>query len=517
MLLFTAILCGGLIMVIEVLGSRVIGPFFGVSLFIWTSLISVAMISLALGYGLGGRFADRFPDPKYLYLIIFIAGVFVLLIPVTKAWVIQFTIPFGLRLGSFTATVLLFGPSLFLLGCVSPYIIKIAAGEMANIGRTVGGFYALSTVGSVIGTAGTGFVLIAWLGIDDIFQLTGGLLIGLATTYFLLQKLYRYSIGLILFPALMIIQPDTDYPTVFTDSGVKVQLLDNVDSHYGNLKVVEYQYQQIRLRELLIDGLVQGGIDQSNGLSVYPYPYFLQLLPLAIKPDIDNALMIGMGAGVISKGLEDNNIVTDVVDIDPEIFLMAQKWFGANPDGDYIVQDARYFLTTSTKQYDLIIFDVFTGDTTPGHLLSQEAMKLISEKMSPDGVLAINLAADLSGHGFMTASIIKTLKSLFDQVEIYPTFEMTDQSQSGNIAVLAYMGKQVTPDLRSVRTANIHSLASKDVYQNIGTTYTIPDNQAAIILSDDYNPIDVYDAEYREQLRKNIIETTPLEILIYSN
>ena len=119
-LLLTAVVCGALIMVVEVLGSRVVGPFFGVSLFVWTSLIAVTLIALAAGYGLGGLLADRRGTPEYLYAIILVAGLLVLLIPVLKAPVLKLSIPLGLRLGAFTSTTLLFGPSLFLLGCVSP-------------------------------------------------------------------------------------------------------------------------------------------------------------------------------------------------------------------------------------------------------------------------------------------------------------------------------------------------------------------------------------------------------------
>jgi len=516
-LLLTAVLCGALIMVIEVLGSRVIGPFFGVSLFIWTSLISVAMISLALGYSLGGRLADRFPDPKYLYQIIMVAGLLVLLIPVLKAPILKLCVPLGLRTGSFIATILLFGPSLFLLGCVSPFIIRIAADNMKHLGRTVGGFYAVSTLGSVAGTAITGFVLIAWLGIDEIFQLTGILLVLLSSLYFILLRHFKLLLALILVPVLWVLQPSKAYPTVVMDNGVKVSLLDSVDSHYGNLKVVEYQYNEIRLRELLIDGLVQGGVDMASGLSVYEYSYFLQFIPYSIKPDMTTALMIGMGAGVIPSWLEDQGVNTDVVDIDPEIFHLAKKWFNVNPNGNYMVEDARYFLIQNQNSYDLVLLDVFSGDTTPTHLLSVESMGLIKAQLTSDGLVAINLAADLSENGFMTASIIKTLEQVFDQVELYPAFNYGGDNLSGNLAVVAYMGPPRAKDLTQLNDMEVHSLALDAVQTNLGKRFYFPEDMKAMVLSDDYNPIDVFDAETREGVRKIIIESTPWEILLYSS
>ena len=129
-LIATALMCGALVMVIEVLGSRVIGPFFGASLFVWTSLITVTLVALALGYTAGGVLSDRYDSPVGLYMIIFFAGLAVHLIPFLKKPVFEITLPLGLRVGALSASALLFGLPLFFLGCVSPYIIKIAAREM---------------------------------------------------------------------------------------------------------------------------------------------------------------------------------------------------------------------------------------------------------------------------------------------------------------------------------------------------------------------------------------------------
>ncbi|MEE9524173.1 MAG: fused MFS/spermidine synthase, partial [Thermodesulfovibrionales bacterium] len=149
-LFFTALTCGAMIMVIEVLGSKVIGPVFGVSLFVWTSLITVTLVALSAGYAAGGYISDKKDHPDYLYGIIFVAGLLVILIPFAKSIVLRSCQPLGLRMGALTSSTILFGPSLFLLGCVSPYIIKVSARELRNIGRTVGVFYSISTVGSFL-------------------------------------------------------------------------------------------------------------------------------------------------------------------------------------------------------------------------------------------------------------------------------------------------------------------------------------------------------------------------------
>lgn len=203
-----------------------------------------------------------------MYGIIFVAGLLVLAIPIAKATVLTLSVPLGLRLGSFVSSTLLFGPPLLLLGCVSPYLIKIAAREMANLGRTVGGFYALSTVGSVAGTALTGFVLIALLGVDRIFYLVGSLLITLAIGYFaFFRKRWEAAPALLV---LLVVSPGGHDVAVSRTlaNGTTAILVALHDSHYGSLKVIDYRYRQAHTRELVIDGLIQGGIDMRNGLSV---------------------------------------------------------------------------------------------------------------------------------------------------------------------------------------------------------------------------------------------------------
>ncbi|WP_426415381.1 fused MFS/spermidine synthase [Aestuariirhabdus sp. LZHN29] len=515
-LFFTAILCGALIMVVEVLGSRVIGPFFGVSLFIWTSLIAVTMISLALGYAVGGRLSDRYGEARYLFAIILLAGIAVLLIPILKAPVLKLCVPMGLRLGSFVSTTLLFGPSLFLLGFVSPFLVRIAAREMNSLGRTVGSLYAISTLGSVIGTALTGFVLIAWMGVDQIFQAVGLLLVLLGAGYLLAVREYRWLLPLALLPILLWLQPHRELPNVTMDNGTRAQLIASVDSHYGSVKVVDYSFGPKRIRELLIDGLVQGGVDASNHQSIYEYSYFLEFLPWAMNPQMNNALMIGMGAGIIPRWYEQQGVVTDVVDIDPVVYQMARDYFGADPVGEWYVQDARYFLAQSRKQYDLVVMDVFTGDTTPSHLLSVEALELIAKRINGQGTLAVNLAAELHNDTYMSASVIKTLRQVFDQVELYPTFAPSAQSSFGNLAVLAYNGAPRTLDLTRIRQFPVHPMAREQVQANLGRRFEFPADARAIVLTDDYNPMDFFDSDTREGVREIIINSTPWEILIYS-
>jgi spermidine synthase len=510
-LVATAMICGALVMVIEVLGSRVLGPFFGVSLFVWTSLITVTLVALAAGYAVGGILSDRKGDAAYLYGIILAAGILVLLIPALKPMVLKACLPLGLRMGALVSALLLFGPSLFLLGCVSPYIVKLAAREMSSIGRTVGLFYALSTLGSFAGTLLTGFVLIAYLGVNRIFEVTGLVLAGLALFYFFLFKGKAAAPLLLAVPLALLFQAPLPVSKVMP-SGTTVTEVFSRDSFYGSVKVVDYSHGQAHTRELMIDGLIQGGMDMNNRLSIYEYAYLLEMLPYHINPDGRNCLVIGLGAGLVPMWYEQQGIRTDVVDIDPVVVDIARRFFGFRVSGEVILSDARHYLMTAGRSYDYVVLDVFNGDTTPGHILSREALQMVRARMSERGVLAINLIGSLTERNLMTASVVKTLRSVFDQVDIYQAGSY--ENGHGNLAILAYSFAPV-PRMRSAaRDFPVHAMAREGVEHAFTRPVQMPEHASAFVLSDDYNPIDFFDSSLKEDVRRDILKNTDWDILI---
>ncbi|HWS15716.1 MAG TPA: fused MFS/spermidine synthase, partial [Candidatus Methylomirabilis sp.] len=461
-LLFTALVCGALVMVIEVLGSKVIGPYFGVSLFVWTSLISVTLVSLAAGYAVGGAVSDRRESPDYLYGIVLLAGVLVLFVPLAKIPVIRFCQPLGLRAGALAASAALFGPSLFFLGAVSPYIVRIAAREMASLGRTVGTFYAISTAGSFAGTVLTGFVLIAWFGVSRIFLVVGGVLIALGAAYFLVFRGRWHFLVLLALPFLL--GPREPVKTKVLPSGVRVTEVMNRDGFYGNVRVFDYAYGPAAtgasvVRVLDIDGQTQGGIDLRDGLPVYEPFYLLEFVPYGLNPRGKRCLVVGAGAGIIPMWYEARGIRTDVVDINPDIIDTAREHFGFRVSGEVSISDARLFLNRATNRYDYVILDVFSGDTTPGHILSVESLRTVKDRMTPDGVLGINLIGSLRKNNFMTASILRTVAGVFRTVMVYPIASPEEGKGWGNILVFAHDGPPVPFRPESVRDFPVHPRA----------------------------------------------------------
>lgn len=507
----TAVLAGAAVMSIEVLGARLLAPFFGVSLFVWTALIGTTLIALAAGYVAGGIAADRLDSPAVLYAALVLAGVLVALVPALKAPVLKLCTLAGLRAGALAAALLLFAPALVVLGGVTPLLLRMASRRIESLGTTAGMLYALSTLGSFLGTIATGFFLIGLIGVDRIFLAVGGMLIGIGTLYFV--RLRHAWIAALAMTLPLLALPRAGEATRHLADGTRVQRIDNRDSFYGNIKVIDYSFASRRLRELVIDGLVQGGIDLNDRRSVYEYAYLAAALPRAIAPHGTRCLVIGLGIGVLPMWYRAQGIATEAVDIDAAVVDIARRRFGLDPRVAVHIADARTFLAGDATQYDYIVLDVFNGDTTAGHLLSVEAMQLLRRRLDPHGVLAVNLIGDVGPAGRMTASVIKTMRSVFEQVDVRPTFAPAPGATIGNLVVLAYAGAPAPLAAENVDLEHVHPLARDGV--RLGLTRRIaPQATGAIVLTDDFNPIDVEDRAVKEHVRRRILETTDWDILL---
>jgi spermidine synthase len=205
-----------------------------------------------------------------------------------------------------------------------------------------------------------------------------------------------------------------------------------------------------------------------------------------------------------------------VIDIDPAIVQLAREYFGFSSLGDVIIADARHFIATTRRTYDYVILDVFTGDTTPAHLLSLEAMRLLKRRINANGILAINIVGSLKRNTFITASVIRTLQAVFEQVDIYPTFDPDEHNGTGNLAVMAYSGPPRNADARILGRFAVHPLARHVSADKLTQRFRFPLETHAIILTDNYNPIDVFDAWLKESAREEILDTTDWDVLITS-
>lgn len=511
-LVLTTFICGAIIMVVELLGSRVIGPPFGVSLFVWTSLITVTLVSLALGYWIGGRVSDIKNSPAALFTIILVSGICLLFIPLIKGAIIEQTLKLGLRAGSLASSVILFGPPLFFLGMVAPYTVKLYMTDTEKVGKTVGWLYAISTCGSFLGTVLTGFLLIPNLGVNNIIYLSSLTLIAISAGYWLIFSRKPQFMLIALVPIGLLLVPK-ELPSIVRPDGTEVKMLINQDSAYGQIKVVDYKYGSNHLREFLLENMIQGAIDVNTGMSISRYTYYMEKLALSYRPDAKKALIIGLGSGIIpNRFLHDYGIQTDVVEINEGVVDAARKYFNYDPAIPTYVEDGRYFLKSGNTQYDIIILDAFAGDTPPSHLISLEAFQFIKKRLAQDGILLINfVGSNMEEDKIVPSSLYRTLKEVFPSVDVYlPGDYQTSTPGIYNISIVAG-GAGIAP-AGETAMAPVYNDFSDDVSGLL--TRKASYEKGPLVFTDDFNPIDFHDLKARERFRYNIITSSDRGIVI---
>jgi predicted membrane-bound spermidine synthase len=380
---------GAAVMVLEVLGTRVIAPFYGVGLFVWTALLAVTLVSLALGYRVGGVFADR-RGPGGLSPVIAGAAVLTALIPVARPVVLRLTDPLGLRLGSLAAALVLFAGPLTLLGMVGPYVIRLRTRRIESVGATSGVVLAVSTCGSVAGTLLVGFVLMPRLGTRSILLGTSGALLLLAAAVLVDERRRRRSgpgKGVLVAATVLCTLAGSRGRAAPTASDARFQLVHEAESHYGRVRVVDEV--ELDLRWMLVDASVIGAMYKGTTDVPFPYLYALESL-VELRPQARHALVIGLGAGYLPGALARLGLAVDTIEIDPEVVRAAHDYFGFQPPGRLLVGDARYEVRRLASRYDVIVHDCFTGGEMPSHLFSVEMLETLRDHLEPGGILATN-------------------------------------------------------------------------------------------------------------------------------
>lgn len=478
-LLFTSFVTGAAVLVLEIVGARIISPHFGVSIVVWSALITVTLLSLAIGYWAGGLSADRSPGPERLYSFILAGAVFMLALPWLAPAVMRWAGSFGLRAGALLSATLLFGLPLALLGMVCPFIVKVLAGQADVVGRKTGLVYAVSTVGSFFGAVLTGFFLIPSFHVHSILFGTA-LLTGLTSAYPAIALRSRQRVALVcLFVVCCIVFAVLDGKT----RRQRPNTIAQVQSSYGEIAVLDDGAK----RTLLINGIGQGSMAMNN-MPVERYFYFLDSLSLALNPEARKALVIGLGTGALPKLLAARGIRADAVEIDPAVAGVAQRYFGYREAGGALVlADARYFLDQGKGKYDAVFLDAYASEMVPYHLFSQEALQAVRAVLAADGLFAINL------HDFrdparcrMTRAIVSTLREVFPAVEVFEVQTWHDGAFV-NLAILARN--------RGLSESDIEHLGQRGIQSPVSY---MPQGQ---ILTDGYNPIEWFNRPVSEAMR----------------
>jgi predicted membrane-bound spermidine synthase len=411
---------GAAVLIVEILGTRIIGPVFGVSLFVWSALLAVTLASLAIGYYAGGVLVDRAPTPRLIGLVVVAAGILLALVPVFSQTVLRSAESLGPRGGPLLSATVLFAPSLCVLGMVGPIAVRLATTDLRAAGHGTGAVYAVSTVGSLVGTLVTAFILIPAFGTRQILVGTAGLLTVTGGVSLAVRR-RPAALAAVLVPAFASFAPQSPLPA-------DIQVVDQSQSLYGLLQAIDDRGRNFRL--LRADHSIIGAQflgDHSAGFS------FLHLLEAVqfLRPQAKDLLQIGLGIGSLPTVLERRGVRADVVEIDPAVVRFARTYFGFSTRGETFVEDARTFLRRSDRRYDFIVHDTFTGGTTPEHLLSLEVIARIHELLRPGGVLALNFVGYQDGpNAEATWAVARTLRAVFPKVRTFRDSAPSDRPDS---------------------------------------------------------------------------------------
>jgi len=484
---FYVFVAGAAVMALEIVGSRLLAPLYGDSVYVWGSLIGVVMAALALGYYLGGRLADRGPRLQVFLEIILAAGVFTMLIPMTAPAVFEVVFYSGLgdRYGPLLASILILSIPTTLLGMVSPYAIRLAVKTLINVGEVSGGIYSISTAGSIFGTFFTVFFLVPEFGVRQIVFSVGLLLIGVS----LIGVSNSLRVFALILTAILIIpSPIFLVGTLSIYSG---KIVYQKDTAYHSLSVVDDESRGVRT--LWLNSMPHSAmyLNGSNA-SVFRYTDYFHIA-FIFNPEIRSVLFIGGGGfSGPKKFLEDYpEVKVDVVEVDPEVVETAKRYFNVKDDPRLriFVEDGRAFLSRADGKYDLIVLDAYSKTYVPFHLMTIEFFRLVDSHLNPDGVVVMNLVSSLIGDtSDLLRAEYKTISQVLPQIYAFTTRSRL-MYQIQNIILVATKNRErfTEADLKDMaryapKRGDTLSRYVETLFQHDVATEDVP------VLTDDYAP-----------------------------
>jgi spermidine synthase len=498
MLLFSVFISGMTTLAVELAASRLLGNVFGTSNLVWANIIGLILLYLTAGYFLGGRWADRSPRERTFYQLLCWAAFTVGLIPVASRpillWAAKGVETFNAPVagGSFVATLLLFVVPITLLGCVSPFAIRLSAKTLSGVGVSSGRIYAISTLGSLIGTFLPVLILIPSIGTTRTYLFFAGLLLVIALIG--LWRVDRKRALMLLWMPLILIGL-----AVTASSGpIKpiAGLIYETESAYNFIQVVERNNTRYLL---LNEGQGLHSIyNPDNLITNGTWDYFL-VAPFFNNPpftpaDVKSLGLVGLAAGTISKQYTAvfGPIPIDGIEIDPAIVQVGRDYFDMNePNLNVIVEDGRWALAHSPNIYTVVGVDAYRLPYIPPQLTTVEFFQEARAHLAENGVLVINVGRTPSDRRLIEA-MAATLRAVF------PSVHVMDVPDTFNSIVVATV-QPTTADNLSANLAALppgaHPLLPHAVQRAADTLQ--PTVYAEAIFTDDIAPV--------EQLTNSIV------------
>ncbi len=450
-LYLTEFFSGMSVMAVELAASRLLAPYFSSSEIVWTIIIGTIMIAMALGNIYGGRSADKNPNPDRLYKRIIIAAIWIALIPLLGKYVILgiaavviFSVNTNfLIIAAFISCMILFVYPLFLLGTVTPSLVKYAVSDLADSGKTVGYLNASNTIGSIIGTFIPTFVTIPTVGVSITFYIFAAILLVIAIIYFCSERQVsiRGIVGAVVIVIAFIVGRQDSF--AFWEDDLTLES----ESIYNYLQVKEDD-TAVYLSTNVLFG-VQSMYVKDGSLTGMYYDYAMAAPFMAGVNEKDHLdiLILGMGTGTFATqcGLYFDNLSFEGVEIDEDITDLAVDYFHLDEDIPVYTYDGRAFLNAVDETYDVIMVDAYQDITIPFQMSTIEFFTLVKDHLNEDGVMVVNLNMRGGEEGNISQYLTDTLSAVF--TEVY----QVDCRGTTNREVFA----SNNPDMMEVFTRNV--------------------------------------------------------------
>ncbi len=490
-LLVSVFFAGMTTLAIELTASRLMGNIFGTSNIVWANIIGLILVYLSAGYFLGGRWADRWPSHTAFYRLLLWASFTSGIVPLIAQPVLFRAAQAVERLnaavmaGSFLSTLVLFSVPVTLLGCVSPFAIRLAIEDTAQAGRVSGQIYALSTLGSILGTFTPVLILIPTIGTARTFLAFSSTLMLIGWIGLFIHD-RRLALRYLWMPISLIALSIWVLQTRIKDSQGQIY---ETESAYNYIQVVER------------NGIRQLMLNEGQGIhSVYApdlkatygtWDYFL-VAPFFNPPgeatEVHRLGLVGLAAGTISKQYSQvfGPIPIDGWEIDSKIIDVGRQFFAMHEANlNAIAEDGRWGLRNSPYEYSVIGVDAYRLPYIPWHLTTREFFLEVQAHLTDDGVLVINVGRTFEDRRIIEA-MVGTLSSVF------PSVHVVDVPYTFNTIVYASMQETGAENLVANELALISQSADPllidVVHRAIENLQETPESN--IVFTDDWAPIE---------------------------
>ncbi len=495
-ILIFVFLTGATSLSIEVTATRMLAPYFGNTIFTFSSVISVVLAALSFGYYYGGKLADKHPQKTYFYSIILASGLSVIFSHILLVFCLPLlAYKFSLMYGPLISSIVFFLIPNFFLGMLSPYAIKLMMQESnkKEVGSISGKVFFFSTLGSIFGSLLTGFVLITYLGVNEIFTYTGIFLalLGLVPLIFKKKLNLRKTTFLIIFLTVGF--------TFLSLAGklTAPEVIYSKDGIYEKITILEKEYQGKKARFLMQDLSSSGAkFIESNEL-VFDYTKFYKLYEV-FNVNVKNALFIGGGSYAMPYALHDKlpTVNVDVVEIEPRLYEVAKKYFNFSDSARLTnhITDGRRFLHDTNNTYDYIFSDVYYSlYSIPAHFTTEEFYRLTYDKLNDNGIFLANIIGSLlRSEPSLLFSQINTFRKIFPNSYFFTT-KSPWSTEPQNFIFAGVKNSKI------YYFENNNDLKLKENNLNL-SRFRIEDYQ---YFTDNYTPIDYYTSSLIHKLLNN--------------